>query len=123
MKTNKELRTLGDNIIKFCLSEILFDKGCENITLEKEKYEIDKVLVKKIAKYYKLLDYIRFDCDDNKMRQNYAYRHARNRSSYKYIATAVEAMIAAIYLKTRNLEEIKELILEWRTLIQNSFNE
>lgn len=57
------------------------------------------------------------------MRQNYAYRHARNRSSYKYIATAVEAMIAAIYLKTRNLEEIKELILEWRTLIQNSFNE
>ena len=47
LKTNKELRTLGDNTIKFCLSEILFDKGCENITLEKEKYEIDKVLVKK----------------------------------------------------------------------------
>lgn len=123
LKTNEELGTLGDSIIKFCLSEILFDEGCENITLEKEKYENDKVLVEKIAKYYKLLDYIRFDCDDNKMPQNYVYSHDENRSSHKYIATAVEAMIAAIYVKTRNLEEIKELILEWRTLIQNSPNE
>jgi hypothetical protein len=42
LKTNKELRTLGDNIIKFCLSEILFDKGCQNITLEKENTKLIK---------------------------------------------------------------------------------
>ena len=97
-ETNKELATYGDALLKFAFCKILFRENVENITEEKKKYESDKVFVEVIAKHYDLLKYIRFDKRDKKIPQDYNYRKGDNNSPSKYIATVVEALIAAIYL-------------------------
>ena len=114
--TNKELATYGDSIIKFCYSKILFDK-VENITVEKQKIESDKYLVDVVAKHYDLIPKIYKDDDDN-LAIDYKYDKykSKNRNRSKYIATAVEAMIAAIYIITNELDPIIELLDSWRKL-------
>lgn len=111
---NSDLATFGDAVIKFCYCRILLD-NVEELTNEKAKYESDKTLVEVVAKHYDLLKYIRRDSHDPNLATNYDYD--RNRS--KYIATAVEAMIGAIYMITDNLDEIEELLRRWKDLKDN----
>ena len=115
--TNLELATYGDAIIKMCLSKLLLD-DVSNITLEKSKYESDKFLVERVAKKYDLVKYIKKDNKDERMPNDYNYGDGRkkNNNPRKYIATAVEAMVAAIYQETNDLDSIIDLVDNWRKL-------
>ena len=87
--------------MKLAFCKILFDEAVSNITVEKQKYESDKVFVEIIARHYELLNYIRFDKNDDNIPKDYDYREPPQKgkdSPSKYIATAVEALIVAIYL-------------------------
>ena len=122
-ETNTELATYGDAILKLAFCKILFDEGIPNITVEKQKYEPDKVLIEKIAQHYELLKYIRFDKADPKIPQDYTYREPSQKgkeSTSKYIATAVEALLAAFYLdNNENFDLIIESVKSWKMLIDD----
>lgn len=102
-QTNKELATLGDSLLKTILCIRLLD---EKIPLSKsiEKYITDKILVKVIAKEYDLLKFMRYDQNDEKIPSDYLY--SENEETHKYIASAVEAMLGAIYLYNESLDEL-----------------
>ena len=107
LPTNCDLATYGDAVIKLCYSELLLDNVSE-LTIEKSKYESDEYLVKYVARHYELLKFIDKDKEDVKMPDNYDCV-----MSSKYIATAVEAMIGAIYKEINDLEPIIELLKTW----------
>lgn len=111
---NLDLALLGDAIIKFVYSDILLDT-VNQLTEEKKKYESDKVFVEQIAKHYDLINYIDFDREDSKIPHDYNYEESKgvNSNPHKYIATAVEAMIGAIYKETNELKSIHELLISW----------
>ena len=125
--TNCELGTYGDALLKCAFCKILFDKHVSNITVEKKKYESDKVLVEIIAQHYELLEYIRFDENDNNIPQDYHYRESSKKgkdSPSKYIATAVEALIAAIYLdNNEDFSLVVKIAEHWKTLIDDSYKQ
>ncbi|MDE6240965.1 MAG: hypothetical protein K2M08_00915 [Anaeroplasmataceae bacterium] len=118
-----ELATYGDALIKFCYAEIFLDK-CKQLSKEIEKYVTDERWVSVIAKHYSLLDFIRYDKNDKSIKKDYVYvkptktESGKNKkeSPHKYIATAVEAMIGVIYLKTKDLNAITELLISWSKL-------
>ena len=114
-KTNFKLATYGDAILKMCIMGILYDNKIEKPTEEKKKYESDKALVL-IAKKYNLLDRIKTNGERVK---SYDYEHNKTKkgNKCKYIATCVEAIIAAIYINTGNLYKLKELICSWMNYI------
>lgn len=119
-KTNFELATYGDAILKMCIMEILYDKKIEKPTEEKKKYESNKALVL-IAEKYDLIKNIK--TDGNRV-NNYDYDNKKNKSKKgnkcKYIATCVEALIAAIYINTGNLDKLKELVHDWMEYIDKN---
>lgn len=110
-KTNTELATYGDAIIKYCLCEILLD-DVTNISEKKKEYESNEYLVTKVACRYNLLDRIKRDKTKKPNDYNYVSKKSSN-NPHKYIATAVEAMVAAIYLETKDMNAIKDLVEEW----------
>lgn len=123
-QTNCNLAVIGDAVIKLCYSLILYKKNNgKNITIDKQKYESDEVLVTCIVKKYKLLDYIYYDSKDEKIPNNYDYKKGKgkNDSLHKYIATVVEAIIGAIYLlEKEKINKIKKLLKSWIKLIDES---
>ena len=115
--TNCKLAVYGDVLLKLALCKILFDDKVENITVEKQKYESDKILVEVIARHYKLIDEIKFDRSNDKIPQDYDYKD----DNRKYIATAVEALLAAYYLDCdKNFESVFAVVSEWKKLIDES---
>ena len=118
-----DLATLGDAIIKLCYTKYFLDK-VEQLSKEVEKYVTDERFVTVIAKHYDLLKYIYYYKDDVNIPQDYDYNKPGKTSSgknkktspHKYIATAVEAMIGAIYLETKDLVKISELLEMWKEL-------
>ena len=118
-----ELATYGDALIKFCYAEIFLD-NCKQLSIEIEKYVTDERWVNVIARHYSLLGFIRYDENDESIKKDYAYikptktKSGKNKkeSPHKYIATAVEAMIGAIYLETKKIKPITELLNSWRKL-------
>ena len=120
--TNSTLATYGDAILKLAYCKILFDEGETKITERKQALESDKNLVEVIAKRYDLLNYIKFDNNDTKIPQDYKYQKPQKGkdSPSKYIATAVEALIAAIYLDNdEDLDLVVDIVKDWRELIEN----
>ena len=115
-ETNINLATYGDSIIKQCLTGILYKKSIIGITEERAKYESDEYLVKYVAKHYNLLEYIQKDSKDTKMPNDYDYESKKGNNPRKYIATAVEAMVGAIFLETDDLEAITKMVNSWRYL-------
>ena len=120
-KTNEDLATYGDAVIKLGYLEILFYTPGIQLTEEKKKYESDEFFVTVIAKHYKLLHYILTDSSDSYIVKDYDYNKKKEpkksnaRNPHKYIATAVEAMIGAIYMEEgKKLEPIVELLREWK---------
>ena len=118
-EVNKDLATYGDAIIKICYIEILYG-NTDKLSVEKSEYESDKYLVEKVAQHYNLLEYMNYDDKDPKNVKDYNYivppntrGGNRSDSSHKYIATAVEAMIGAIYKSTKDLDAITQLLKEW----------
>lgn len=112
---NSNLATLGDAVLKLVLCKILLENGCENISEQKKKYECDKILIEQIAKKYDLLKYMKFNSNDEKIKQEYIYYKSKNNKTIhtKYIATTVEAIIATVYLEHKSLDPIRELVTEW----------
>lgn len=138
-KTNFELATYGDALLKFALCSILLDEVTQ-LSEEKKKYEKDEYLIKVVAKHYDLLEYMNFDREDERIRSEYSYypdkkndqddgdsqddedsldkkdKQGKKNNLTKYIATTVEAVLGAIYLENHNFEEIRELVRSWIAL-------
>ena len=121
-KTNKDLATLGDAVIKLCYCDLLFDKE-NDLTIKKSQIESDKYFVTNVAQHYDLLKDIKTDSKDPQIKRDYNYDKLlktsggnKKRNPHKYIATAVEAMIGAIYKETNDLEKIKELLETWEKM-------
>lgn len=124
-KTNEDLATYGDAVIKLCYLELMLDKE-QNLSKEKEKVESDEYLVKVVAKHYDLRKYIKIDSSDSNIKKDYDYINPKKTkggnkkdSPHKYIATAVEAMIGAIYKEKKDLKRIMKLLDSWRKLNVN----
>lgn len=116
-KVNTELATYGDAVLKLALCEILWGTRIEILTEEKKKYESDEVLVSVIGKRYDILTLLRFDKDDAKMPKDYDYKD----NKHKYIATAIEACLGAMYMdESVCWQDIIEIIKEWKCLIDGS---
>lgn len=116
---NTDLATYGDAVIKLCYSELLLDK-VDKLTEEKAKLESDEFLVDAVGRHYSILDCIRKDKDNPSLPDSYDYKEhqSKKHNRCKYIATAVEAMIGAIYKETKSLGPIVELLDSWRNLKQ-----
>ena len=145
-KINFELATYGDAILKCVLCKIYFEREDEDnfgfkgkLTEWKKQYESDEVLVRVVAKHYNLLNFLEFDRDDKKKPHDYKYSDenegsgeekakdeehisAGTKRRYKYIATAMEACIAAVYIENGEYEvvEIVKQWIEWIDKVTNS---
>lgn len=113
---NADMATYGDAVIKLCYLEILLDHT-DKLTEVKSGFESDDFLVDRVARHYDLLKFIIKDPEDEKLPDSYDYLHygGTNKNPCKYIATCVEAIIAAIYIETKNLSPIIELLKKWMT--------
>ena len=116
-EVNTELATYGDAVLKLALCKILWPNN--GLTTEKEKYESDKVLVRKIAKYYCILDYLKYDKSDRNRPQDYEYKGKKNKNPRKYIATAVEACLGAIYMEDDGFGRVLTIVGEWKNIIDD----
>ena len=112
---NTELATYGDAVLKLALCQILWDENITELTERKKIYEMDKTLVGIIAKKYELLNYIMYDKDDANMVKDYDYKDDK----HKFIATAVEACLGAIYLE-KGMDIVLEIIKDWKDLIDKN---
>ena len=118
-RVNTELATYGDAVLKHALCEILWGDKTNGLTKEKEKYESDKILVKVIAKRYDILSLLRFDKQDENIPQNYDYKDDK----HKYIATAIEACLGAMYMdKDISWKNILTVVKKWKEMIDNQEN-
>lgn len=116
--TNFNLATFGDAILKMCMMSFLFDE--EQPSEIKKQFESDAYLVSVIAKKYDLIPKI-LKNDEIDMVMDYDY-HTHNKydmngklkgNKSKYIATAVEALFAAIFLETKDLNSIILFVQSW----------
>lgn len=105
MPTNKKLSTYGDCILNWACV-ILFIK-LNKCGAEIAKYRSNKFLVEVVAKYYDLDKYILKI--DQKKPNNYIYIENKN----KYLADAIEAIIAVIFINRHDINEIVELLSFW----------
>ena len=69
---NKDLSTYGDAIIKICYIELLYG-NTDKLFVKKSKYESDEYFVDKVARHYKLIDYIKFDDGDDNIKKDYDF--------------------------------------------------
>ena len=121
---NFEMATFGDSILKMGLMKILNEKGIKKPTEVKKKYESNEALVKYIAPHYNILDKIKYN-KDKIMINNYDYdsnyiyyKNGKKKGNRcKFIATCVEALLAAIYLETNDMDVILKIINRWVEII------
>ena len=127
-KINFELATYGDAILKCVLCKIYFEREDEDnfgfkgkLTEWKKQYESDEVLVKFIARHYDILNFLNFDRDDTKKPHDYDYQGKNAKRRYKYIATAMEACIAAVYIENGE-NGVIEIVKKWIRWIDKETN-
>ena len=128
--TNFELATYGDAVLKLALCKIYRDrknagiKFSDNLSKWKEKHESDEVLVRVIAKHYNLLNFLRYDENGNgkpeeQKPQDYDHKGQNDKDRHKYLATAMEACIAAVYIENSE-NEVIEIVKQWIEWIDES---
>ncbi|MBP3308757.1 MAG: hypothetical protein J6L90_04880 [Clostridia bacterium] len=116
-ETNSSLSTYGDAVLKLALCKILYEKGSERITDEKKDYETDKTLVEHIARHYGLIDFIKYDVNDKNIPHSYDYKG----DSHKFIATAVEALLAVFFIeKNADINEVCKVVRGWMEIIDDA---
>lgn len=118
LPVNTDLATYGDAIIKMIYCEKYLDIS-KQLSKKIENYTTDSFFVNNVARYYKVLDYLKYDKDDIKKKKDYNYEGESKDNPRKYIATAIEAMIAAIYIITKENSQfnvVKEILEEWTNL-------
>lgn len=127
LSTNGSLSTLGDAILRFVLAEQIYDEGKGSASERRKIFENNHYLVSVIAEHYSLLDILRYDRNDVHKQAGYPWDISASRSisnrkksnPQKFIADAMEAVLAAYYLdNNRNLDIIRTLIKEWELLIR-----
>ena len=106
-QVNTELATYGDAVLKLALCEILLDRT-QQLSVTKSLYERDTTLVR-IGEHYGILDYLNFDRSDPNIPQNYGVR-PEDDDDHKFIATAVEALLGAIYKTHGDMREIVSIV-------------
>ncbi len=140
-ETNFELATYGDAVLKLALCKIYRDrknagiKFSDNLSKWKEKYENDKVLVRVVAKHYKLLNFLKYDEKGNGIPEeqkprDYDHKVKDDNDRHKDIATAMEACIAVVYIENNvnDVNGVKEVIkiveqwIQWIDEEENSSN-
>ena len=87
-------------------------KFSDNLSKWKEKHESDEVLVRVVAKHYKLLKFLKYDKKGNgkpkeQKPRNYKHKGQNDKARHKYIATAMEACIAAVYIENGEKKSLK----------------
>ena len=108
IETNDRLATLGDGVLKAVQTFYLYKNETRYITNIRQSIESDKFLVG-IAEKLDLLRYLKCNQSDGQRKNDY---HTKNTyfytfdTSQKYIATAVEALIGAVFLVSNNSFEI-----------------
>ena len=128
--TNFELATYGDAVLKLALCKIYREykenglRFSENLSDWKKKYESDEVLVRVIAKHYNLLNFLRYDEKGNgkpeeQKPQDYDHKGQNDKDRHKYLATAMEACIAAVYIENGE-NEVIEIVKQWIQWIDES---
>ena len=132
IQVNTELATYGDIVLKLAICSILWREDISKLSEIKKKYEEDENLVKIIAQYYNLLDYMSYDKTDKPKNYNYEKKSktknngdvvvSKNNNKHKFIATAVEACLGAIYLESKSIDVVLEIVNVWKKLIDNSDN-
>lgn len=105
MPTNKKLSTYGDCILNWACVILFIELN--KCGAEIAKYRSNKFLVEVVAKYYDLDKYILKI--DKKKPNNYIYIEKKN----KYLADAIEAIIAVIFINRHDINEIVELLSFW----------
>ncbi len=131
--TNFELATYGDAVLKLALCKIYRDrknagiKFSDNLSKWKEKHESDEVLVRVVAKHYNLLNFLRYDEKGNgkteeQKPQDYDHKGQNDNDRHKYIATAMEACIAAVYIESNEsgANEVVKIVKQWIEWIDES---
>ena len=117
--TNVELATYGDAVLKLALCELLLDKD-GTLSVEKQKYENDRVLIRVIARYYDILRFLRYDTKDPLIPDDYDLVARKDDDNYKYIATAVEALLGAHYMEYRDYDAILRIVSRFKELIDQN---
>lgn len=130
--TNFELATYGNAVLKLALCKIYREykenglRFSENLSDWKKKYESDEVLVQVIAKHYNVLNFLRYDKKGNgkpeeQKPQDYDHKGQNDNDRHKYIATAMEACIAAVYIENGE-NEVIEIVKKWIRWIDKETN-
>lgn len=116
--TNADLATYGDALLKFVLCGILLGRS-EQMSVDKSKYEQDRTLVTVIGKHYRIMDYLKYDRDNNKIAVDYNWAPGSGKKdrSHKHIATAVEAVLGAIYKQHGDMDEIVDIVERWISMV------
>ena len=115
---NKNLATLGDSVLKLALADLLYGK-VKHLSEHIKFYNTDRTLVEDIGRHYDVIKYIQKE-DIEIYDESYSYiKKGKNKSNpKKYIATAIEALLGAIYLiNNHRMDEVKEVILEFKKII------
>lgn len=118
-ETNKELATYGDAVLKLALCELLLDR-VDGLSVEKARYENDRVLVRVIARHYDILRYLRYDTRNDHIPDDYDLVKREDDDNYKYIATAVEALLGAYYKEYRDYDAILKIVSRFKELIDQN---
>jgi len=113
--TNEELATYGDAVLKLALCELLLDK-VDALSVVKQRYENDRVLVRVIGRHYDILRYLRYDESNPYIPTDYDLVKREDDDNYKYIATAVEALLGAYYKEYRDYGAVLDIVMRFKTL-------
>lgn len=123
IQCNSDLATYGDAVLKLAFCDVLYD-SVEQLTNEKKKYESDKNLVEVIGKRYDIIKCLKVDRDDPNMPKDYVWHgQGQKDRSHKRIATCLEALIGAIFLIDRDIEEIIEIARFWKRITDEALTQ
>ena len=116
--TNSDLATYGDALLKFALCSILLDRP-GHMSVSKSHYESDKTLVTVIGKRYRIMDHLLYDRDDRNIASDYNWSPGSGNEDrrHKHIATAVEAVLGAIYKEHGDMDEIISIAEHWVSVV------
>ena len=113
--TKEGLEVFDEQVMKFV---DVIDEKIDKLSKKIEQYTTDEYLVSVVAKHYDILKYLRFDKDNKSMKADYKYENRtrtegknKKKNPRKYVATAIEAMIGAIYMEENgnNIKKISDL--------------